>query len=399
MESRPGTNHVSFRRHRIINRVAYDVIVLGLGAMGSAAAQHLAERGQRVLGIEQFTSPHDRGSSHGGSRMIRQAYFESPDYIPLVLRAYELWRRLEKDAGKRLLHITGGLNIGSRGGDLIQRTIAASQQHSIPFEVLEGRAVGERFPAIVPLHNDVAVHETNAGYLYPEECIRAQLARASHAGAELRFEEAVLAWSARADSVEVQTSKGAYSAGRLVIAAGPWASQALDGIVPLRVTRQVMAWIQPQTGVAPFMPDRFPVFLCEDPEGGFPGYGFPAIDGPMGGIKAAIHGSDTTCTPETVDREIHEAEVRRIIDRLKLRMPVLNGEIVRAQTCLYTMTPDEHFVIGAHPQFASCLIACGFSGHGFKFACVVGEILADLAMRGSTVHPIGLFSPMRFAGR
>jgi sarcosine oxidase len=378
--------------------MSYDVIVLGLGAMGSAAAQHLAERGKRVLGIEQFTSPHDRGSSHGGSRMIRQAYFESPDYIPLVLRAYELWRRLEKDSGQSLLHITGGLNIGSHTGELVRRTVEASTQHSIPFEVLEGRAITARFPEVFPLTGDVAVHETNAGYLFPEECIRAQLARASHAGAELKFEESVLAWSADEDRVEVRTAKGTYSAGHLVITAGPWANEALDGMSPLRVTRQVMAWIAPRTGVTPFLPDRFPVFLLEDAGGGAPGYGFPAIDGPEGGMKVAIHGSADVCTPDTVDREIHERDLRRIVEQLRVRIPALDGKVIRAQTCLYTMTPDEHFVIGAHPQFASCSIACGFSGHGFKFAAVVGEILADLAMRGSTAHPIGLFSPVRFAG-
>ena len=376
--------------------MTYDVIVLGLGAMGSAAAQHLAERGKRVLGIEQFTSPHDKGSSHGGSRMIRQAYFESPEYIPLVLRAYELWRRLEKDAGTRLLHITGGLNIGSGDGQLVKRTIAASTQHSIPFAVLEGRAITARFPEVFPLAGDVAVHETNAGYLYPEECIRAQLARALHAGAELKFEESVLAWSSERDDVEVRTAKGTYRAGRLVITAGPWANQALDGIIPLRVTRQVMAWIQPKTGVMPFLPDRFPVFLLEDPGAGAHGYGFPAIDGPEGGMKVAIHGSADLCTPENVNREIHTHDLQRIVEQLRIRIPALDGEVLRAQTCMYTMSPDEHFVIGVHPQFASCSIACGFSGHGFKFANVVGEILADLAITGSTSHPIGLFSPLRF---
>jgi sarcosine oxidase len=329
--------------------------------------------------------------------MIRQAYFESPDYIPLVLRAYELWRRIERDTGTRLLHITGGLNIGSRDGDLVKRTIAASQQHSIPFDVLEGRKISERFPVVSPLHGDVGVHQRNAGYLFPEECIRAQLTLASAAGAELHFEERVLSWNAAGDGVEVRTSKGAYSARHLVITAGPWANAALQGIFPLRVTRQVMAWIQPTTGVAPFLPERFPVFLCEDPDGGFPGYGFPAMDGPLGGIKAAIHGSDVVCTPESVDREIHEADVQRIIEKLKVRMPALDGEVVRAKTCLYTMSPDEHFVIGKHPQFASCTVACGFSGHGFKFASVIGEILADLAINGSTAHPIELFSPSRFA--
>jgi sarcosine oxidase len=315
-----------------------------------------------------------------------------------VLRAYELWRRLEKDTGTRLLHITGGMNIGSGDGELVRRTIAASTQHSIPFEVLEGRAISARFPEVVPLAGDVAVQETNAGYLFPEECIRAQLARASHAGAELRFEESVVAWSAEGDRVEVRTGEGAYSAEHLVITAGPWASEALHGIVPLRVTRQVMAWIQPRTGVAPFLPDRFPVFLLEDARGGAHGYGFPAMDGPEGGMKVAIHGSDQVCTPESVDREIHEQDLRRIVEQLRVRIPALDGKVLRAQTCLYAMSPDEHFVIGAHPQFASCSIACGFSGHGFKFAGVVGEILADLAMNGSTTHPIALFSPMRFAG-
>ncbi|MGA8086860.1 MAG: N-methyl-L-tryptophan oxidase [Terracidiphilus sp.] len=376
--------------------MAYDVIVLGLGATGSATAQHLAERGKRVLGIEQFTSPHDKGSSHGGSRMIRQAYFESPDYIPLVLRAYELWRRLEKDMDARLLNITGGMNIGSGEGELVRRTIAASTEHSIPFEVLEGREINARFPQVFPLAGDVAVYETNAGYLFPEECIRAQLARASRAGAELQFEESALAWSAEGGCVEVRTGRGTYSAGHLVITAGPWANQALNGIVPLRVTRQVMAWIAPRTGVTPFLPDRFPVFLCEDARGGAHGYGFPAIDGLEGGMKAAIHGSADVRTPESVDCEIHERDLRRIVEQLRMRIPALDGKVLRAQTCMYTMSPDEHFVIGAHPQFASCSIACGFSGHGFKFASVVGEILADLAIGGSTSHPIGLFSPMRF---
>lgn len=376
--------------------MAYNVIVLGLGAMGSAAAQHLAERGSRVLGIEQFASPHDKGSSHGGSRMIRQAYFESPDYIPLVLRAYELWRKLERDTGTHLLNITGGMNVGSADGTLVMRTVAASTQHSIPFEVLQGREITARFPQVIPLPGDVAVHETNAGYLAPEECIRSQLARASHAGAELKFEESVVSWSAGGDRVEVRTAKGTYSASHLVITAGPWANQALDGIVPLRVTRQVMAWIQPTTGVTPFLPDHFPVFLLEDAGGGAHGYGFPAIDGPRGGMKVAIHGSAHVCTPESVDREIHEHDLRRIIEQLRVRIPALDGEVLRAQTCMYTMSPDEHFVIGPHPQFASCSIACGFSGHGFKFANVVGEILADLAMHGSTTHPIDLFAPERF---
>ena len=373
----------------------FDAIVLGLGAMGSAAAYHLAQRGKRVLGIEQFTSPHDRGSSHGGSRMIRQAYWESPDYIPLVLRAYELWRKLERDTNSQLLHITGGMNIGSRDGDLMTRTIAAAETHSIPFDVLERGEISRRFPVFVPHSNDVAVLEPHAGYLLPEECIRAHLKLASSAGAELAFEEKVLSWSVKGDQVEVHTSKGTYCAGHLVITAGPWANQSLHALFPLRVTRQVVAWIQPLTGVTAFLPQNFPVFLCEDIHGGPPGYGFPAIEGPAGGIKASLHGSDVECTPETVDRSIHDSDIQRIVQRLRVRIPALDGALVRAETCLYTMTPDEHFVIGMHPQFSSCTIACGFSGHGFKFASVVGEILADLVDYGSTSHQIALFSPLR----
>ncbi len=376
--------------------MAYDVIILGLGAMGSAAAMHLAERGAQVLGLDQFTSPHDQGSSHGGSRMIRQAYFESADYIPLVLRAYELWRRLERDTERSLLHITGGLNIGARDGELVQRTISASQEHSIPFEVLDGAAIRKRFPAFAPLAGDAGVHETNAGYLLPEECLHALLACAARAGAELKFDEKVLSWTADSNGVEVQTSRGFYSAAHLVIAAGPWANEALQGVVPLRVTRQVMAWIQPVGGVADFLTTCFPVYLSESVEGGFHGYGFPALDGPDGGVKAAIHGSDTDCTPETIDRGVQVADFERIVAGLKVRLPALNGALVRAKTCLYTMTPDEHFVIGAHPTHENCTIACGFSGHGFKFAGAVGEILADLAMRGETTHPIAPFSPLRF---
>lgn len=376
--------------------MAYDVIILGLGAMGSAAAMHLSKRGAHVLGIEQFTSPHDQGSSHGGSRMIRQAYFESPDYIPLVLRGYDLWRKLERDTATSLLHITGGLNIGRHDGELVQRTISAATRHAIPFEVLEPSEIRRRFPAYAPLEGDVGVNETNAGYLYPEACIRAHLECAARAGAELRFEEKVYSWTAAEDHVEVHTSRGVLTAGHLVVAAGPWANEALRGVVPLRVTRQVMAWIQPQGGVGEFSAERFPVFLCESVDGGPHGYGFPAMDGPLGGVKAAIHGSEVECVPDTVDRRVHAADVERIVDRLGVRIPALNGALVRAATCMYTMTPDEHFVIGAHPTQPNCTIACGFSGHGFKFAPVVGEILADLALRAETSHPIELFSPKRF---
>ena len=379
--------------------MSYDVIVLGLGAMGSAAVQHLAQRKMRVLGIDQFTAPHDKGSSHGGTRMIRQAYWESPHYIPLVLRAYELWEKLEHDAGAKLLTITGGLILGSTSSPLVMGGIAAARAHGIRYSVLLPNEIRAHFPAIKPLEDDVAVHEELAGYLVPEECMRAQLKVAAQTGAELHFREKVVNWRLQPGGVEVTTDRAVYEAERFVIAAGPWANYALRSMFPLRVTRQVMIWIQPVGGIEPFLPERFPVFLCESPEDGRPGYGFPAVDGPSGGVKAAIHGSHIECTPETIDREIHEIDGGEVIRRLTPRFPALNGEILKAATCMYTMTPDEHFIIGQHPHFPPVSIACGFSGHGFKFAPVVGEILADLATKGATAHPIGLFSPARFSGQ
>jgi sarcosine oxidase len=373
-----------------------DTIIVGLGAMGSAAAQSLAQRGQHVLGLDQFTPPHDRGSSHGGSRIIRQAYFESPDYIPLVLRAYELWHQLERETGTRLIHTTGGLVLGSRKGELVARTIASASEHNIPVDLLAPADLARRFPAFAPQPDDLGVLEHRAGYLVPEDCVRAQLDAASRAGARLHVDEKVLSWSAESGHVEVRTSLATYTGRHLIITAGPWASEVLRSAIPLRVTRQVTAWIQPHGGIDLFLPTRFPVFIAEDPGGGFPSYGFPAIDGPSGGVKMAIHGSETQCSPESVDRSIQDSDIRQIIDKLKPRIPSIDGELVRAKTCLYTITSDEHFIIGPHPQVPSCTVACGFSGHGFKFAPVVGEILADLSTTGSTKYSVALFSPQRF---
>ena len=379
------------------NRMTHDVIILGLGAMGSAAAQHLADRRVKVLGIEQFTASHDQGSSHGGTRMIRQAYWESPDYIPLVLRAYELWEKLEKDTDTKLLTITGGLILGSAEGQLVKGGIAAAQAHGIRYSELSPADIRARFPAIAPLDHDVGVFEERAGFLFPEECIRAQLKLAAQNGAELHFNEKVINWTAQPDRVTVTTDQAVYEAERLVIAAGPWANESLRHLFPLRVTRQVMTWIEPSSEVEAFLPDRFPVFLCESPDGGHLSYGFPAVDGPSGGVKAAIHGSHTECTPDTIDRVIHEIDGAEVIRQVRPRFPALDGEILKAKTCMYTMTPDEHFILGQHPEYPSVSIACGFSGHGFKFASVVGEILADLALTGRTNRPIGIFSPARFS--
>jgi sarcosine oxidase len=372
----------------------FDVVVLGLGAMGSATAYHLARRGRRVLGLEQFTPAHDRGASHGHSRIIREAYFEDPRYVPLLQRAYELWDALQQQAGSRLLVLTGGLMIGPEGGELVQGTLASARQHHLSYELLSSADLKHRFPQFATDESTVAVWERRAGALFPEDCIRAHLTQAARAGAILHFEEPVQRWRVLGDGVEVTTSRGTYAAGHLIITAGPWAGQMLQQRgVPLEVERNVMYWFRPRQD-GPFTPDRFPIYIYEYTQGRF-FYGFPALRGE--GVKIAHHHSGDLCTPETIKREVSEDEIQRIRALLARHIPDANGELLHTATCMYTNTPDYHFIIDRHPDHPAVTIACGFSGHGFKFSSVVGEILAELAEYDHTRHDIDLFSLARFA--
>lgn len=372
----------------------YDVIVLGLGAMGSAAAYHLARRGHRTLGLEQFTPAHDRGSSHGKSRIIREAYFEDPAYVPLIQRAYNLWDDLQGEAGTTLLVITGGLMIGPPGGELVTGALASARQHRLRYELLSAAELRRRFPAFQPDDQTVAVHEPRAGVLFPEECVRAHLDGAARAGADLRFEERVVRWAVDHDTVRVTTAKTTYAAGHLVVTAGPWAPEALrEAGLPLAVERNVMYWFQPERAEL-FQPDRFPIYIYEYTRSQF-FYGSPALRGE--GIKVAHHHSGESCTPETIRRRVDDAEVAQMRALLARHLPAANGTLLSAATCMYTNTPDGHFIIDRHPAWPQVTIACGFSGHGFKFASVVGEMLADLALDGRTRHPIDLFRVRRFA--
>lgn len=369
----------------------YDVIVAGLGGMGSAAACELSRRGRRVLGLEMYAPAHDRGSSHGRSRIIRQAYYEDPAYVPLLLRAYELWEELERACGKSLLTITGGLMVGRRESGLVSGSVRSAEEYGLPYELLDAEEIRERFPAFAPTPETVALYEERAGFLDPEESVRAHLDLAAARGAELRFEEPVLRWEASGGGVRVETGRGAYEAGRLVICPGPWAPQLLGDLdLPLRVERQVMYWFEPQESLG-----RFPVFIWE-PAGGDVFYGIP--DGAYGGVKAAFHRvAGAICTPETLDREVREEEeVERIRGCLSRHIPALAGRCAHAAACMYTNTPDFHFILSPHPEHPNVSVAAGFSGHGYKFCSVVGEILADLATEGETSHPIDLFSPARF---
>jgi sarcosine oxidase len=371
----------------------YDVIVVGLGGMGSAAAYHLAARGQRVLGLEKFTPAHDKGSSHGGSRIIRQSYFEDPAYVPLLLRSYELWEKLATDAEREVFRLTGGLFIGPPDCLTVAGSLRASREWSLPHEVLDAGEIRSRFPNFTPHPDDIAVFEANAGFARPELTVQAHIDLAYRAGATLSFGEEVLEWSETPDGVRVSTAAATYTATQLVICPGAWAPQLLAEFgIPITIERQVLYWLDPVGGTAPF--EDQPIFIDEN-AAGMQIYGFPAIDGPAGGVKVAYFRKGIVCTPETIDRVVHPQEIDEMRARVGELLPALDGPCVHAATCMYSNTPDQHFVIARHSACANVTVACGFSGHGFKFVPVVGEILADLAIDGSTNHPISLFDPQR----
>jgi sarcosine oxidase len=368
--------------------------------MGSAAAYHLAGRGLRVLGIEQFTPVHDRGSSHGQSRVIRQSYYEDPAYVPLLQRSYELWRQLERESGERLLFEVGGLMIGAETSSVVAGSLRSARQHGLQHEVLSAAEITHRFPALTPEPHCLGLHEKRAGYLLPEKCVRAHLDLAARRGAELHFEEKVLGWSAtEGGGVRVETAQGVYEAAQLILSPGPWAPQVLAGL-PCAVERQVLYWLEPATGIEPFLPDRFPIFIWEK-ENGAQLYGFPALDGPQGGVKVAFHAGPvaTPCTPENIERTVSPGEIAELQQSITPLIPSLTGRCVHTVTCMYTNTPDHNFILARHPQYEQVVIGCGFSGHGFKFASVVGEVLADLATTGATAFDIAFLRPERFGLR
>jgi sarcosine oxidase len=374
-------------------RAGYDVIVVGLGGMGSAAARHLAARGQRVLGLERFTPAHDRGSSHGGTRIVRQAYIEDPAYVPLLLRAYELWDQAGKEADADLLTLTGGLYLGSPESAAVAGSLASARQWGLAHEVLDAAGIRERFPTLTPASADVGVFEERAGYVRPEAAVAVHLELAARDGAELRFDENVEFWSTTSDGVLVSTGSRTYTAGALVIAPGAWAPKLLADLeLPLLVDRQVQYWFDPPGGTGPY--ERHPVFLWEHDDDLV--YGIPAVDGPGGGVKVAFHRRRHPTDPDALDRVVTAAEVAEIRTQAARIAPGVPGTLNRTAVCMYTLTPDEHFVIGHHPAHERVVVACGFSGHGFKFVPVVGEILADLVIDGATTHPTSLFDPRRF---
>lgn len=366
--------------------------------MGRATLYHLAARGRRVLGLEQYASGHKLGSSHGDSRIIREMYFEHPLYVPLVQRAYELWRELEERSGSALMTITGGLMIGPRDGSVVTGTLRSATEHGLPHEVLDATATRARFPAFEMGDHLVAVLDPRAGYLHPEVCNDAHLTLAVAAGAEANFEEPVVDWSVEGDGVRVKTNARTYCADQLVIAAGPWTNTLLgDLYAPLSVERQAVFWLEPTADGAVYDSPAFPIYAYEYKAGSIC-YGFPRL---ARGVKASVmHGGETSARPEAIRRTIDDRDVASLRSALKPVLPSLATAPVReADTCLFTNTPDHDFIIDFHPLYPQVLISSPCSGHGFKFASAIGELQADLLFEGKTRFDLAPFRIGRFGQR
>lgn len=373
----------------------YDTIVMGLGAMGSATLYHLALRGQRVLGLEQYSSGHHLGSSHGDSRVIREQYFEHPLYVPLVQRAYELWRTLEESHGRSLMTINGGLMIGPPEGMVVSGTIRSATEYDLPHEILTSDELNARYPAFRLAEGLVAVLDPHAGYLDPEACNSAHIGLARRAGAEAHFEEPVVQWTPDGDGVQVTTHKGSYRAARLLLSGGAWNSELLrDLALPLTVERQVAFWLEPDESSASFDKSRFPIYAYEFTPG-LICYGFPRLPR---GVKASImHGGEIVSSPEEVRRTADESDIEPVRDALRAILPTLaKAPLTESSVCLFTNTPDHDFIVDFHPRYPQVLISSPCSGHGFKFASALGELHADLLTTGKARYDISAFRLRRF---
>jgi sarcosine oxidase len=374
----------------------FNVIVIGVGGMGSATCYQLARRGKRVLGLEKYDIPHDLGSSHGYTRIIRLAYYEHPSYVMLLKRAYELWDELEQRTHEKLLHITGSIDAGPADSWVFKGSLQSCVEHDLPHEVLTGKELSGRFPGYQLPFETLALYQPQGGFLVPERCTVTFAEAAQAFGAEIHGREEVLGWEPVGDRVRVITNRAEYEADRLVITAGAWDSRLLPFLRGLAVPeRQVLAWLQPERPEL-FTPERFPVFNLLADEGRY--YGFPVYGVP--GFKfGKYHHFEETGYPEQLQFEPSRRDEEMLREFAARYFPLGAGPTMTLKACLFTNSPDNHFIIDLHPEFPQVSFAAGFSGHGYKFASVIGEIMADLAERGQSRHDIDLFRLERLTGQ
>jgi sarcosine oxidase len=372
----------------------YEVIVIGLGAMGSSAAYHLAKNGLRVLGLDRFHPPHNFGSSHGLTRIIREAYFEDPLYVPLVQRAYELWAELEKKSGHQLLLKTGGLMIGPSDGALVNGASRSAEQHQLQHEILNSTNLRQKFPVFKVEDDPMAVWEPRAGILFPQRAIQTHLDLAAKLGAQLRFNDPVRKWESFGKGVRVFTDANSYTANHLVLSPGAWMNSLLpESSLPLTVERQVLYWFKPAANLEMFRPDQFPIFIRQYTYDRF-FYGFPDLGD---GVKVAFHHQGGKIDPDATSQEVDATEIAEMRQVLERYLPDANGELLSTAVCKYTNTPDEHFVLDYHPEFPQVLVASPCSGHGFKFSPVIGETIAAMIEGKQPRFNLDLFKIARFS--
>jgi sarcosine oxidase len=374
----------------------FDAIVIGLGAHGSAATLELARRGARVLGIEAGDRGNLLGSSGGRSRMIRRAYFEDPGYLPLLDAAWSGWQRLGAEAGETFIEVTGGLYGGQADSDVLRGSVSSAELQGIPHEVVDAAEIRKRWPVFTPGDDMGGLYDPGAGMIRPERAIAAQLRLGAERDAELRFRERVVDWRpVENGNLEVETDLGVYGADFLVIAAGAWTGSFVpDLALPLKVERMPVLWFEPTVPVAEVSAGRLPIWILDtEADGTF--YGFPYDQ--EAGLKVSRHHSGDVVDPDTVDRNERPEDVERVRAFSRSYFPGADGPLRESMVCLYTNTPDLAFVIDVHPAVQGVAFASACSGHGFKFAPVIGGILADLAVTGSTSHDIDRFRASRFA--
>ncbi len=371
-----------------------DAIVLGLGVMGSAALHRMAKAGLRVRGIDRFDVPNAMGSSHGGTRVTRKAYFEDARYVPLLERSWALVAEMEKEHAQTLLVRTGGLYFGAADSPGVRASLEAARRHGLAHEWLDASAIRRRFPMFAPEDGDAGVFEDDAGILLAEKVVIAQLELALAAGASVHARERSVRIELGAGGVRVTTDRGVHEAERIVVALGPWWSEPLEGLpplaIPMRVERQVQLWLAPRSPEL-FEPARMPVFLRFGAPTAF--YGLPRAALP--GVKICRHHGGETARPDVLDRELRAEDEIAVRAFVRRTMPLADGPLLGARVCMYTNTPDENFVVGVHPAHARVLVMAGFSGHGFKLAPAMGELVAELATRGKTTLDASLFDPAR----
>jgi sarcosine oxidase len=374
----------------------FDSIVVGLGTHGSAAAASLARRGQRLLGLERFGRGEAHGSSGGWSRMIRLAYFEDPVYVPLARASWDRWRQLETETGSSFLTRTGGLYAGPADSRPVAGAIRSAQEHSLAHEVIDSDEIHRRWPIFEPASDIFGLLEEQAGSVRIDQANAAHLAVAEQHGARLEFGRRVVDWRPTpGGGFEVETGDGAVvGAEHLVLATGPWIGDFVPDLrLPLQVERECPCWFTPTVDPASVGADRLPIWVMMDEGTAF--YGIP--HDPDLGLKVSIHHWGTFVDPDEVDRVVGPADVERIRTFLRARMPTANGPLANATVCLYTNTPDDAFIVDRHPAAAGVAFASACCGHGFKFAPLIGDILADLALNGSTSYVIDRFRAERFA--